>query len=138
MTAATAPAGNDQQAPEAAGDAAGALDLLLADAALGILRRFRPDSSALRLAVALARRPELVGRRAATLGSELGRIAAGRSQVTPGRRYRRFALLNLIAAAAPSNNPVLSPAGWKALIDTGGLSAVRGIRALARDLSTAP
>ncbi len=182
MTAATAPAGNDQQAPEAAGDAAGALDLLLADAALGVLRRFRPDSSALRLAVALARRPQLVGRQAATLGSELGRIAASRSQIMPGRRDRRFAdpawshnpllrrtvqvylaaaraaedllasadldwrdderlrfvLLNLIAAVAPSNNPLLSPLGWKALIDTGGLSAVRGIRALAKDLATAP
>ncbi len=35
-----------------------------------------------------------------------------------------FVLANLIAAAAPSNNPVLNPAAIKALIDTGGLSAI--------------
>jgi hypothetical protein len=39
-------------APPDAADAAGALDLLLTDAALGVTRRFRPDSSLLRLAVA--------------------------------------------------------------------------------------
>ena len=163
-------------------DAAGGLDLLMTDAALGITRRLRPDSSVLRLAAALARRPELVGREAARLGTELGRIAAGRSQVAPGPRDRRFAdpawtgnpllrrsvqaylaaaasaetlvagaelgwrddtrlkflLTNLIAAAAPSNNPALSPAGWKALIDSGGGSAARGLRALATDLAAAP
>jgi polyhydroxyalkanoate synthase subunit PhaC len=39
---------------------------------------------------------------------------------------------------APSNNPLLSPQGVKALIDTGGASAVRGLRALVRDLTTQP
>ena len=92
------------------------------------------------------------------LGTELGRIAAGRSEVTADPRDRRFSdpawkdnpflrrsvqaylaagksaeelvagaglgwrddtrirflLTNLIAAAAPSNNPLLSPAGLKA------------------------
>ena len=167
-------------------DAAGGLDLLLTDAALGITRRLRPDSSLLRLAVGLARRPRLVGDQAARLGTELGRIAAGRSAITPemgtGPRDRRFAdpawtgnpvlgrsvqaylaaaqaaealvagaelgwrddtrlkflLANLIAAAAPSNNPLLSPAAAKALIDTGGQSAVRGLRALATDLAAPP
>ena len=167
-------------------DAAGGLDLLLTDAALGVMRRLRPDSSLLRLAAALARRPQLVGREATRLGSELGRIAAGRSAITPemgtGRRDRRFSdpawtgnpflrrsvqaylaaaqsaealvagaelgwrddtrlrflLANLIAAAAPSNNPLLSPAAWKALIDTGGGSAVRGLRAFATDLAAPP
>jgi len=167
---------------EEAVDAAGGLDLLLTDAALGITRRLRPDSSVLRLAAALARRPALVGREAARLGTELGRIAAGRSQVAPGPRDRRFAdpawagnpllhrsvqaylaaaasaetlvagaelawrddtrlkflLSNLVAAAAPSNNPALSPAAWKALIDSGGGSAARGLRALATDLAAAP
>ena len=47
-------------------------------------------------------------------------------------------LTNLIAASAPSNNPLLSPAAWKAFIDTGGLSAVRGVRALVSDMSSAP
>ncbi len=167
---------------EEAVDAAGGLDLLLTDAALGITRRLRPDSSVLRLAAALTRRPALVGREAARLGTELGRIAAGRSQVAPGQRDRRFAdpawtgnpllrrsvqaylaaaasaetlvagaelgwrddtrlkflLANLVAAAAPSNNPALSPAAWKALIDSGGGSAARGLRALATDLAAAP
>ena len=50
----------------------------------------------------------------------------------------KFLLANLIAAAAPSNNPLLSPAAWKALIDTGGGSAVRGLRALATDLAAPP
>jgi polyhydroxyalkanoate synthase len=165
-----------------AAEAAGALDLLLTDAALGVMRRFRPDSSLLRLAAGLARRPGLVGRQAAQLGAELGRITAGRSAVTAAPRDRRFAdpawkdnpwlkrsvqaylaagqsaeallagagldwrddtrlrflLSNLIAAAAPSNNPLLSPVAWKAVIDTGGESALRGLRALASDLSGPP
>src|SRR3982074_2813593 len=39
---------------------------------------------------------------------------------------------------SPSNNPVLSPLGWKALIDTGGLSAVRGLRHFVDDMMSAP
>jgi polyhydroxyalkanoate synthase subunit PhaC len=159
-----------------------ALDLLLSDAALGVLRRFQPDGSMLRMGLRLARRPRSVARHAAALGTELGRITAGRSALAPAPRDRRFAdqawtqnpflkrivqlylagataaeallagaelgwrdaeraefiVRNLVDAAAPSNNPLISPAAWKALIDTGGLSAVRGVRALASDLSTAP
>jgi polyhydroxyalkanoate synthase len=185
QAAAQEPPGGQTWAQDAV-DAAGGLDLLLTDAALGVTRRLRPDSSVLRLAAGLARRPGLVGRQAARLGTELGRIAAGRSAVTPeketGPRDRRFAdpawtgnpilrrsvqaylaaaqsaealvagaelgwrddtrlkflLANVIAAAAPSNNPLLSPAAWKALIDTGGGSAVRGLRALATDLAAPP
>ena len=46
-------------ATDAAGelDAAGALDLFLPDAALGTLRRFRPDTSVVRYAARLASRP---------------------------------------------------------------------------------
>ena len=163
-------------------DAAGGLDLLLTDAALGLWHRLRPDSSLLRLAAGLARRPGLAAGQAARLGTEFGRIAAGRSALAPAPRDRRFAdpawtgnpvlrrsvqaylaaarsaealvagaelgwrddtrirflLSNLIAAAAPSNNPLLSPAAWKAAIDTGGGSAVRGLRALASDLASPP
>jgi polyhydroxyalkanoate synthase subunit PhaC len=50
----------------------------------------------------------------------------------------RFVLSNLIDAAAPSNNPLLSPVAWKAVIDSGGLSALRGARALLSDLSSPP
>jgi polyhydroxyalkanoate synthase len=163
-------------------DAAPPLDLLLSDAALGIMRRFRPDGSTLRLGLNLARRPWTVTRRSAALAGELGKIAVGRSAVAPAPRDRRFAdpawmgnpflrrilqaylaggaaaqsllddadlgwrdgervgfvVHNVVYAAAPSNNPVLSPAAWKALVDTGGLSAVRGIRAFASDMAAAP
>ena len=50
----------------------------------------------------------------------------------------KFMLTNLVAASAPSNYPLLSPAAWKAFIDTGGLSAVRGVRALVSDMSSSP
>ena len=50
----------------------------------------------------------------------------------------KWVLTNLIAAAAPSNYPLISPVAWNAFIDTGGLSAVRGIRALASDMSSPP
>lgn len=49
-----------------------------------------------------------------------------------------FAVDNLVQALAPSNNPVISPLFWKALIDTGGANVVRGVRHLAADLATAP
>ncbi len=173
---------NEEVRADDAADAAGGLDLLLTDAALGVWHRLRPDSSLLRLAGSLARRPEFTVRQAGALATELGRIAAGRSAVAADPRDRRFAdpawtdnpflrravqaylaasasaselvdgaeldwrddtrlkflLTNLIAAAAPSNNPLLSPAGWKALLDTGGGNAVRGLRNLASDLATSP
>ena len=165
-----------------AAEAASALDLMLSDAALGVLRRFVPSGSTLRFAGNLARKPRTVAQRAASLAQELASITAGRSAIVPAARDRRFAdpawtrnpvlfrtvqaylavggtveslladaeldwrdgermrfvLSNLIDAAAPSNNPLLSPVAWKAAIDTGGLSAVRGIRALVSDLSAQP
>ena len=157
----------------AAADAdAAPLDLLLTDAALGVLNRVNPGGSGLRLAAALAARPRLVAGRTRTLLGELTRIAAGASQIEPSPRDRRFAdpgwagnpllcrvlqgylaaaqtaeglaqdadldwadreragfvLTNLIDALAPSNNPVLNPAALKAAIDTGGGSALAGLR----------
>jgi polyhydroxyalkanoate synthase subunit PhaC len=50
----------------------------------------------------------------------------------------RFVLSNLIDAAAPSNSPLVNPVTWKALIDTGGRSALRGLRSLLSDLSAPP
>jgi polyhydroxyalkanoate synthase subunit PhaC len=175
-------AADEAQLGGTAGDLAGALDLLLTDGALGVMRRLRPDGALFRLAVSLASQPRSVAARTASLTAELGRIAAGRSQVAPHRKDRRFAdpawsqnpvlkrvmqaylaagqtaedtlqaadldwrdterlrflLSNLIAAASPSNNPLLSPSAIKALVDTGGLSAVRGVRALLADAATAP
>jgi len=76
----------------AAADAAAApLDLLLADAATGMLRRVNPGGSGLRLAAALTGRPRLVAGRSRQLLGELGRITIGKSQVEPSRRDRRFA-----------------------------------------------
>ncbi len=174
------PAGEPAHADAA--ESAESLDLLLPDAALGGLGRFRPDASMLRYAINLALRPGTVARRAGTLAGELGKVAAGKSAITPARRDQRFSdpawsenpllrravqvylaaggtaeelladaglgwrdnervkfvLTNLIAASAPSNYPLISPVAWKALIDTGGLSAVRGIRALVSDMSSSP
>jgi polyhydroxyalkanoate synthase len=50
----------------------------------------------------------------------------------------RFLIDNLMDAAAPSNNPVVNPVAWKALIDTGGTSAVRGAYKFVRDMASAP
>ena len=50
----------------------------------------------------------------------------------------RFVLDVLTEGLAPSNNPLLSPLGWKALIDTGGLSAVRGLRHFISDAVSPP
>ena len=152
-------------------DLAGALDMLLADGALGVLRRFRPDGAVLRLAASLAQRPQVVSQQAAVLGGGAGQDrdrfvtagawAQGPQVRRPGlepeprcssaccRRTWRPARpqpsswpaqtstggtangcascsTNLIAAASPSNNPLLNPAAIKTLVDTGGISALRG------------
>ena len=170
----------------AADAAAGPLDLLLTDAATGmatgILRRVNPGGSGLRLAAKLAVRPGLVAGRGRQLAGELARVAAGRSQVQPARRDRRFAdpgwtgnpllrramqaylaaaqtaegvvaeagldeadservgfaLTNIIDALAPSNNPLLNPAAAKAAIDTGGGSALTGLRHFLADMAVPP
>ncbi|HEY1917805.1 MAG TPA: alpha/beta fold hydrolase [Streptosporangiaceae bacterium] len=158
------------------------LDLLLTDAATGMLRRLNPGGSGLRLAAALASRPRLVAGRGRGLAAELARIAAGRSQVQPSRRDRRFTdpawagnpllrramqaylataesvqgvvadagldeadtervdfvVTNLIDALAPSNNPLLNPAALKAALDTGGGSALAGLRNFGADMAVAP
>lgn len=50
----------------------------------------------------------------------------------------RFALDNIIEGLSPTNNLLLNPLGWKALIDTGGLSAFRGFKAFVRDMASKP
>lgn len=50
----------------------------------------------------------------------------------------RFVLDNAIEGLSPTNSPLLNPLGWKALIDTGGLSALRGAKNFARDMSSTP
>jgi polyhydroxyalkanoate synthase subunit PhaC len=50
----------------------------------------------------------------------------------------RFLVVNLIAAASPSNVPLLNPTSAKVAIDTAGLSLFRGGTQLVRDLASAP
>ncbi len=125
-------ADTDSTRPAAADAAAGPLDLLLADAATGMLRRVNPGGSGLRLAAALAVRPCLVAGRGRQLLGELGRIAVGRSQVEPSRRDRRF------ADPGWAGNPLLNPAAAKAAIDTGGGSALTGLRHFLADMAVPP
>ena len=50
------------------------------------------------------------------------------------RERLRLILDNVLAADSPTNNPLLNPAAWKRVIDTGGISAARGLRNLAHDM----
>lgn len=50
----------------------------------------------------------------------------------------KFATDNLVQMLAPSNNPLVSPLAWKAVIDTGGASLIRGPRNLISDLASPP
>lgn len=81
-----APAGSAGTADQAA-----PLDALLADAALGTVRRVIPDASAAKFAVALALKPYRTNRRMSSLAAELVRIGAGTSALAPARGDRRFA-----------------------------------------------
>jgi polyhydroxyalkanoate synthase len=50
----------------------------------------------------------------------------------------RFVLDVVMEALAPSNNPLINPLAWKAVIDTGGMSIVRGVRSFLADMASAP
>jgi polyhydroxyalkanoate synthase len=99
--AASAAADATAGAASAAAEAAGALDMLLTQAALGPARQFFPGRPAFRFARALTGRPGLVTSRAGALAAELARIAGGASGVAPAARDRRF------ADPAWTGNPVL-------------------------------
>ena len=53
-------------------------------------------------------------------------------------RRMRFVVDNVVAALAPSNNPVLNPAALKAALDTGGRNYVVGARQLVKDMAHKP
>ena len=97
-------ANSDSDSSAAEDAAAVPLDLLLGDAATGMLRRVNLGGSGLRLAAALAVRPRLVAGRGRQLAGELARIGTGRSQVQPSRRDRRF------SDPAWAGNPLLRAA----------------------------
>src|SRR6476620_352830 len=50
----------------------------------------------------------------------------------------RFTATNIVDALAPSNLPGINPLSLKAAIDTGGGSALTGLKRLVRDLATPP
>jgi len=50
----------------------------------------------------------------------------------------RFVRDVLMEGISPSNNPLISPVGWKAMVDTGGLSVIRGLRHFVDDMASAP
>ena len=81
----------DAAAPDTRADAAGPLDMLLADAALGPARRFVPGMAMARFAARLVGNPQLLASRLSGLAAELGRIAAGRSELAAAAKDRRFA-----------------------------------------------
>src|SRR4029078_12022149 len=49
-----------------------------------------------------------------------------------------FVLTNMIHALAPSNTPLLTPAAVKAAVDSGGKSALAGLRNFAADMAVPP
>ncbi|WP_433666314.1 PHA/PHB synthase family protein [Nocardia sp. CA-136227] len=53
-------------------------------------------------------------------------------------QWMRFVIDNILEGLSPSNNPLLNPLGWKALVETGGGSAIRGLRRFAGDMASAP
>ncbi len=54
------------------------------------------------------------------------------------RKRVRFMVENIVEALAPSNVPLVNPASAKAVIDTAGLSLVRGGTQLVKDLAASP
>jgi polyhydroxyalkanoate synthase len=78
--------------PEDATEAVTGLDMVLVDAARGPLRRMVPPAgTALRFGSALARRPGTVAQRAGEFVREIGKVAAGSSELQPGKKDKRFA-----------------------------------------------
>ena len=81
----------DQSRARRTGHAArSGLDVLLSEAGTGEPSRFIAPGAAVKVGAGLARHPRRVAARAADLAGELGRVAAGRSEVTPAKGDRRF------------------------------------------------
>ena len=77
------------------------LDVMLTDAAVGPLRRLLPARAGLKLAARLAARPVATTRMTARTARALGQVVAGRSEVEPSKKDKRF------ADPAWTGNPVL-------------------------------
>lgn len=73
------------------------------------------------------------------VSAESARSLVDELELTPRDTERvRFAVDLIADAAAPSNIAPVNPLFWKALLDTGGASAVRGLRNLVSDVSSSP
>jgi polyhydroxyalkanoate synthase len=72
------------------------------------------------------------------LGAALDELIDDAELELQDERRVRFAVENVLNAAAPTNYPLSNPAALKRAIDTGGASFARGARNLVRDLSTPP
>ncbi len=66
------------------------LDLLLANASAGPIRRFVPGMSGIKFTAGLARHPRVVAKRAAGLAYELTRVGLGSSRLAAAEKDRRF------------------------------------------------
>jgi polyhydroxyalkanoate synthase len=71
-------------------DLSAPFDVLLTEATYSPRQRFFAADATLRFGSSLARRPRAVAKRAAGLARELGRIAAGDTEIAPPRGDRRF------------------------------------------------
>ncbi len=100
MTATLNDEASQQGAARSAADGS-PLDVMLTDAALGPVRRMLPGRAGIKLWARLASRPVDTTRRNLRTTAELAKIVAGRSDVTPGKRDKRF------ADPAWTTNPVL-------------------------------
>ena len=111
-----------------------------------IARRHRPRSPRTNGTAASPTRP---GREPGAAPARAAYLAAGHTAedlvadvpiwTWRDRERTSFLVTNLVEAAAPSNNPLLSPVAWKAAIDIGRDAACSsGLRNLASDLAAAP
>ncbi|NIB32076.1 hypothetical protein HBB16_10415 [Pseudonocardia sp. MCCB 268] len=55
-----------------------------------------------------------------------GAAVRRRTRLAGPQTRLELAVDNLVRHSAPSNNPLISPVAWKALIDSGGGNVVRG------------
>ena len=94
--------GSPAEPPEDATEAVMGLDMVLVDAARGPLRRLVPPAgTALRFGSALVRQPGTLAKRTGEFAREIAKVAAGSSELQPGKKDKRF------ADPAWSGNPLL-------------------------------
>ena len=91
MTAAPEQGTGQDPGPSKAAAEGSPLDVMLTDAALGPVRRMLPGRASLKLAVRLAARPVDTTRLGLRTAAELAKVVAGRSEVEPNPRDKRFA-----------------------------------------------